>query len=205
MSDESSTPDRILDALVSIVTDGRVFDFSVQEIADRAGVSHRTVYRHFTDRQGLLDGLGQRLDDQLVAAGAPARVRSMAQLPVDAEMSFDLWDEIGDAMHAFAVLSAAAPRRPSSRRQHDQEAMEVMADLVAHLPSDLGRSVQAVLRSLYSSAMWREMHGFGVHGGTAGSTVRWAMETLVADLEAGGGPASRREPSPIATTAEEPT
>ena len=37
----------ILDALAHVVVESKGFGFSVQEVADRAGVTHRTVYNHF--------------------------------------------------------------------------------------------------------------------------------------------------------------
>lgn len=33
--------------MVEVILEGGLPGFSVQEVADRAGVSHRTVYRHF--------------------------------------------------------------------------------------------------------------------------------------------------------------
>ncbi len=56
------TRSAILDAAVEVFED-RGAPFTVQEVADRAGVSHRTVYRHFDGRQELLNEMGRHLDD----------------------------------------------------------------------------------------------------------------------------------------------
>ena len=41
--DSTTTVDRILAALVEVILEGGLPGFSVQEVADRAGISHRTV------------------------------------------------------------------------------------------------------------------------------------------------------------------
>ena len=50
----SSTP------LTTLLGDRRADEVTTRDIATLAGVSERTVYRHFPDRRALLDGLSQR-------------------------------------------------------------------------------------------------------------------------------------------------
>lgn len=47
----------ILDALAEVIVEKGGFGFSVQQVADRAGVTHRTVYNHFPSREALNDAL----------------------------------------------------------------------------------------------------------------------------------------------------
>ncbi|GAA1803477.1 helix-turn-helix domain-containing protein [Agromyces neolithicus] len=51
----------ILDGAVDLFLERRGGDFSVQEVADRAGLTHRTVYRYFPTRGELLGAASQRL------------------------------------------------------------------------------------------------------------------------------------------------
>ena len=46
--------DAVLDALVELTTEG-LDDPSIDDIADRAGVSYRSVYRYFRDRSEMMD------------------------------------------------------------------------------------------------------------------------------------------------------
>src|SRR5262245_28488143 len=57
------TRDRILDALVELLADRRADDITTREIAERAGVSQPTVYRHFPDRTALLAGISARVNE----------------------------------------------------------------------------------------------------------------------------------------------
>src|SRR5262249_62319829 len=59
------TRDLIFQALTRLVLDEGVHDVSIQQVADVAGVSHRTVYRYFSSREELLDGLAEWLDRQM--------------------------------------------------------------------------------------------------------------------------------------------
>src|SRR6266702_4703733 len=50
----------IVEAAVDLLMERKSDGFSVQEVADRAGVTHRTVYRHFPPRQTLMATAAQQ-------------------------------------------------------------------------------------------------------------------------------------------------
>jgi AcrR family transcriptional regulator len=53
------TREAIVAALVEQVADAGLNDFSVPKVAKRAGVSVRTVYRYFPNRDDLLDAVNE--------------------------------------------------------------------------------------------------------------------------------------------------
>jgi AcrR family transcriptional regulator len=56
----------ILDAATEIVFGtASPEDFTMQNVADAAGVSHRTLYRYFPTRRALINGVGAAYDEQL--------------------------------------------------------------------------------------------------------------------------------------------
>ena len=57
----AQTRELILDAVTSLLGDRRADEVTTRDLATAAGVSERTVYRHFPDRDALLEGLSQRL------------------------------------------------------------------------------------------------------------------------------------------------
>src|SRR4030095_3779844 len=59
------TRDLIFEALMRLVSEEGVHDFSIQRVANLAGVSHRTVYRYFPTREALLEGLALWLEDRM--------------------------------------------------------------------------------------------------------------------------------------------
>ncbi len=62
------TREAITDAVADVIREQGI-DFSVQDVADRAGVTHRTVYRHFEGREALVDAIGERFEEWLADQG----------------------------------------------------------------------------------------------------------------------------------------
>ena len=64
------TREAILEALGQQIVASGPLGFSMQDVADRAGVTHRTVYNHFPTREALNDAFAVYVEE--VAASAPA-------------------------------------------------------------------------------------------------------------------------------------
>src|SRR5687768_1730530 len=67
---QNVTRDAITGAVADAIREVGI-DFSVQDVADRAGITHRTVYRHFEDRDALIDAVGDRFEQWLDMEGVP--------------------------------------------------------------------------------------------------------------------------------------
>ena len=92
-------------ALVSLAREKGYEQVTVQEIAARAGVSHRTFYRHYRDREALLEDVTCRVLEELRALMVlPAREGDEA-LPL-------LGDPAGDRDRA-AGFGTATQREPA--------------------------------------------------------------------------------------------
>ena len=96
------------DAFADQLADTGLQDFSVAKMAERAGVSVRTVYHHFPDRDALLDAL----DAEDVAAMDAASRRRLELL------GFGTCVAAGDPTRAVALLHALVkiPHRNCDRR-----------------------------------------------------------------------------------------
>ena len=55
--------DKVLGAVYELLADGRFHESSVEDVAERAGVSRATVYQQFGSRLGLIDALCERFDE----------------------------------------------------------------------------------------------------------------------------------------------
>lgn len=85
-----STKDRILDAFMTCAMGGP--DFSMAEVAAKAGLSRQAVYLHFPDRAALVAALQARLAPARASAEAPsARAALTALLTRLAEDYPALW------------------------------------------------------------------------------------------------------------------
>ena len=69
VSRRAQTRRAILDALAAVITETGGLGFSVQQVAERAGVTHRTVYNHFPTRDALNDALAEHVEDVMGRGG----------------------------------------------------------------------------------------------------------------------------------------
>ncbi|MFM6850853.1 MAG: TetR/AcrR family transcriptional regulator, partial [Terrabacter sp.] len=60
--------DALVEAAVDVVREGGPEALSLRELARRVGVSHAAAYRHFADRDALVDAVAERALDALTAA-----------------------------------------------------------------------------------------------------------------------------------------
>ena len=65
------TRDRIVQAAVDLLAEGDAGDLSMPDVAERAGVSVRTVYRSFATKDELLDGVIEWINDHIDQVAGP--------------------------------------------------------------------------------------------------------------------------------------
>lgn len=81
-----ATHGRILDAVLDLLRDHRLRDLTLEHVAERAGVSRQTVYRHVGSRDGLLRDVVLREEARLAdrARAAVGEADSLEQAVVAA-------------------------------------------------------------------------------------------------------------------------
>lgn len=186
----------ILEALVDVIREGGVSDFSIQAVADRAGVSHRTVYRYFPTREALLEDLGAWCQEfmraEIAWRGEGLPVVAPEELSRMVRAAWRTFYDNPDHTVAYVVLSASLVL--PARKARSKWFAEVLAPRTRHLSPHDARAATAIIRALSSSVTW---HHVVRHGRTSSSAAiraaSWAVETLVADLAAGGGPCREEE------------
>ena len=68
----------ILEAMADVITETNGIGFSVQAVANRAGVTHRTIYNYFSTREALCEAFSEYVDELLASAGG---LRSRPSFP----------------------------------------------------------------------------------------------------------------------------
>jgi AcrR family transcriptional regulator len=151
-----ATRTAILEAAVALFLERKSDRFSVQEVADRAGLTHRTVYRHFPTRDDLLGATAQQIAPGL--AGDPFSGASTVEEWIDAiadhlagtEANFEVVRSV------LAATLASDDSRLFGRSAPDRDAhrWEVFRRQFPHLPEDDARRTFATLRHLMSSTSY---------------------------------------------------
>jgi len=184
----TQTRELILDAVTTLIADRRADEVTTREIASTAGVSERTVYRHFSDRDAILEGLSQRLPE--VDGIAPSfRDVGLDDLPATGRFLMELLEEHHVAALAEAVLNADPRRFASVTRTHSHDMQELLADELPELDERERLRIAAVFRCLLSSQAWLRMREeYGVLGTESGPAVQWVIELIIRELRAGNTP-----------------
>lgn len=127
------TRDLILDALTDVLSDQRADEISTREIAARAGVSQPTVYRHFADRQALLEGLSARMSAIVASHGDDGHLESLDTLAARAAESMALTDDHAVEATAEAILNAGPRRLSQGSRARSEELYRVVSGSLPRL------------------------------------------------------------------------
>jgi AcrR family transcriptional regulator len=150
------TRGRIVDAVTALIHDGHLAP-TAEQVADRAGVGLRTVFRHFADMDALYREIGDDID---------ARLLPVLRTPLDARtwqqrvlQSLDIRTEAYDRVaavhlatqmhrHASAAVADDAKRIVSVQRRLLKRLLpiEVAADAVFFDALDLMLSIEVWVR-----------------------------------------------------------
>jgi AcrR family transcriptional regulator len=194
---KEATRERIIDALVRVVLEEGVHAFSVATVAERAGISHRTVYRHFASREELLEGLSEVIESTGLPAAVAAR-RDKPMLEHAREGSGGLFGElerIRDRATAEFIIGVALRHNTRGRRQRWAQ---VQAEVREHFPAltpDEQLAGAAVLRALLSSNAWFHLCvQLGVPIDAAVQGTSRAIELVLEDLTQRNEAQSRKKP-----------
>lgn len=177
---KAETRDRILDALVEVVLQEGVHAFSVQNVAARAGVSHRTVYRHFDTREALLDGLG----DRLVAEMADRVPLDAVLTPETVQRSFLAFEDAADAVRAGVLVSLALELETAGRSARTERLRAAFVSRFPSLdPEEVGLTFTVVRELLASSRSWFLLRRAGLDVDRGAAEVARILTLVLRDLE----------------------
>lgn len=179
--DNPHTRTRIQDALIALMAEGEQLNHD--RVAERARVSRRTVYRYFPDQTALRAGAWERMGPE---GGIPDSLDALITALPD---RFAKWDEKADAM-TVALASAEGRAIRNVKKPQRVAAYRKMLDAAtAHLPEPRRTQAIAAIQFASSSFAWREMRDqWGLDAEGIAAACKWLVETLVRDLETGGGP-----------------
>lgn len=172
----------IVDACAELVTERRHLDFAMKEVAERAGVSLRTVYNHFPTREDLLDALGQAFNDEMAARGGPKAIdlETSADLLRAIAVNFGLFDVLGGVSEAFAQMPLADVGRDEARRRRTGLIVDHLRSLMPEVPEPDATEIAVALRHLFSHRSWFWLtREYGLTSEQAAAVVNWAIETLI--------------------------
>lgn len=170
---------QVADELIALIAEGRL-DLSHDLIAERTGISRRTLYRYFPNQESLMQAAWQRVTQH---AGPNVTFPRSEQ---------DLLDQLPDIYRGFdeiapvATLLRSTPQgravRLSQKKRRVESYTAAAADAVRQLPPKDRKLATAMLQVLHTTP-WLEMRDhWDLSGEQIAEATGWAMRTLLADL-----------------------
>lgn len=171
----------ILDAMVDVIMEAEGIGFSVQAVADRAGVTHRTIYNHFPTREALCDAFSDYVDELLAASsGAPEPTWSLDSIPRLVEGLYQTLALRDRHARAYVMLMIGNRRPMSAWRRRSQMAEKLIAREQSGQVPLTPRQVTAVIRLFVSTMGWHLLtEQCGLSTDEAATASAWATRTLL--------------------------
>jgi AcrR family transcriptional regulator len=177
---KAQTRQKILAALAVAITQPDFAALSMAEIAKAAGVGEATLYRHFPNREALLDGLVAQFDHVMGDLPYPQTVEDLTVL---AERSFTAFDRNPALVRAFLVSQLGRTARQQGRPKRIGAIRHALAAVTQDHPAAQRQAAEAVIAHLSSIQTWQTMtEEFAMSGAEVGQAVAWAIGALVRDL-----------------------
>jgi AcrR family transcriptional regulator len=172
----------ILEALAEVVKREGVHAFSVQQVADEAGLSHRTVYRYFPTREDLLEGLVHYYEDY-VRDFNPPPPDELLVLSSHVGQLFRRFEQYPNECSVGAIGSLVLGKQLSNRATRDEQIFEVVRKAMPPEHDVSPREAGAIIRYLANSLTWIVLRQqLGLSEDETVRAVEWALDTLAANL-----------------------
>lgn len=178
----------ILGALAEHVAESGSVDFSIAEIAKRAGVSHRTVYNYFPSRHDLVDALSDWADAEMRKLGSTLVPEDLDTIPGLIAPNFAIFDEIPGVSEAFARIDTAR-RASGGHRRRTRAFSDMIGEEFPEFDPRHRDAIAALMRQLASVKSWYLLTREHELTTTESATViGWTMRLIVAALRNGDHP-----------------
>lgn len=186
------TRDAIVSALIDLVAQGDASP-TARRIAERAGVSVRSVYQHFTDVDGLFEQAGQRLYDWVstqkvgIAPEAPRPDRIAALV----ESRTRILEALSPFSRAARVLepgvTTLAQWRMTMLRDARGRLAEVFEPELARLAPEMREDLLSAMDLLTTWQAWDHLSQMGVSPSAARRVIAGALDRLLRTVDHGDG------------------
>lgn len=185
----AATRTRILDAVRDLLVDSRL-SLSIPEIAERAGVSEPTVYRHFPNREALLDAAAEAVSAHL---GAPPEPRDANDLPVVAIALARYFGRNASWVRAALNEPALRPMRMAGRSRRLERLRRIVSPRLAHLDARDRDIAFAVFAAIARTETWDYLtRESGLSNEESGAALSFALRALLETIATGKRRKQRR-------------
>lgn len=171
----------VLEAVIAQLETRAFDDVPMAEIADAAGVSLRTLYRYFPDRDSLLHAAGEHLYASLEV---PYDIDGPDKISASFQHAARRLSTRGGLTRALVRTTAGRAARSAVRGRRVEAIKAALGPLTKDMDADTARQATAVIAHLCGAASWVTIADeYGLTDAEAQRAVAWAIDRLVESLQ----------------------
>lgn len=173
---------KIIENYVALLVEKRGEEISLEELAVRADLSTRTLFRFFGDKKSLTRELEAYLETYVTQVAGNLQVMTVEDF---ADFSFQLFDQYESLILAYLYTNFGQQSRVLFRRKFNALVMEkIRAQIPLTASKEEQQRVHLVI-TLINANLWSDLRNvYGETGAEMGKTMKWATSTLLNNLQA---------------------
>jgi AcrR family transcriptional regulator len=171
------TRERILDAAIARIADDRDGPLTVTDVAARAGVTERTVYRHFQTRDALVEAVWPRMQARVQSLGFPRTADDLITTPL---RLFPNFDDNEHLVRASVYSQSGREVRLRANAERQSAMLACVADAMPGLNAEARRRRAAIVQLIDSAYGWALLKDFwDMDGAQAAAAAAEAIAVLL--------------------------
>jgi AcrR family transcriptional regulator len=180
---KAETRTRILDAAIAELAVSELEALTVAGVARRAGVTERTVFRHFPSRQALIEAVWPRMQARVNSRGFPTTAEALIATPPHLFPAFDREEGL---VRASAFSAAGREVRQASDAERQAAMRACVKDAFPDIQEPELTRLAAVAQLIDSAYGWAVMkQHWGLDGQASGQAASEALAVLLGRRPAG--------------------
>lgn len=171
---------KIIENYVNLLVEKRGEEISFDELAEKSGVSTRTLFRFFGDKKSLSQELDIYLEQYISRAA-----QNLENMSVEAyaKFSYETFDKYENLILAYIYTSFGQTSRILFRKKFNTLVYNKIKSQIelTHTKEEL-RRVHFVI-TLINAKLWSDLRDiYGQTGSEMGESAKWAIRTLLKNL-----------------------
>ena len=167
----------IMEAYADLSLEHGFNNFTMQDIADRVGISHRTLYRYFENRDAIVEGLNAEIAEKAYTSGSDWFMEGPDLL----RHNYKLFGQYRRPMLVSSLMTEAGMLEAPRRKARVEYLRRVIEENAPHLSALGRRQLLGLIRQVAGSLAWARMTSdeIGLADEEAGAASAWAVAALV--------------------------
>jgi AcrR family transcriptional regulator len=174
------TRQTIIEAALSLIAESPRDELSHEQIARRAGIGLRTVYRYFPERSELLTEVWLEVDHRLQLSQYPDTEEKMLAA---VNYVFNHFDQNADLIRGLLESDAGREMRERDNPRRRKGVERALEGVTVHLSEEERLRVVGIFQVLFGARAWETLrYRSHLPPGESAKAIEWAMKTLLTAL-----------------------